>query len=254
MSDGILYRIKRVVVSFIDRFLVKIEDPVQVLEYEYQEDLKRLARARDGLAYASGLVRKVERQVKDIQSKIDQTMANIQAALATGEEASAGELALQLEELQDQLTQNKDQLEDHKKAYEAGLTTIQEAQRAMEEKKRRNEKLKAGLKMADADKLLAQIQTEFSDLQVAAGDQRSVERIQEQIDHAAGMRQAAADLATSSAGSALRQREQRKARANIALERYKSQMGLASGAAAEATPVAAPAEGQKTMGPEKAAQ
>lgn len=115
-------RLKRLISSFLNKFLTAAEDPVTILENNIREMRDQVPKLNQGLAKAHGTVIMLEKQIFQYESEEKNLRAKLKAAALAGEDGLGRDIALQLQRTIDQ----------HAKTQDA-LVTANEGLKSMEE-------------------------------------------------------------------------------------------------------------------------
>lgn len=237
-----LFRIKA------DKALDRAEDPREVLDYSYEQQLQMLQRVRRGVADVSTSRKRVELQVNQLQQSTDKLQDQAQQALAAGREDLAREALTRRTAVVSQITDMREQ-QTSLQAQEEKLTlAAQRLQAKVDSFRTRKETIKATYTAAEAQTRITEAVTgigeELGDVGLAT--QRAQDKT-EQMQARAGaldelIASGALEDATLPAGRDDIQAELERVSAGqdveIELARMKAQLPAASTAAAVEGPQA----------------
>jgi phage shock protein A len=248
-------RIANLFKGFLSLFISGIErqHPEALLEAAQQEFKAQMAAARDALASSAGLCSRLQQQIKDGESQINQLTARITANVKAGNTAVAGELALRLQTVKGELARNKEQYAIAEKTYQ---TSVKQVSLAQTEFNRKMEALKSKLNQAKINEALASATAASANMSFKVGDLgdtigRIDEVVTERAAKAEGKIRATSDLVNAQGAEIQVKEEEQKALADQALAEFMASQGMAvPGAKEAAAPAAAPpSDAGKTMGP-----
>ncbi|MFF7114429.1 PspA/IM30 family protein [Streptomyces albogriseolus] len=237
-----LFRIKA------DKALDRAEDPREVLDYSYEQQLQMLQRVRRGVADVSTSRKRVELQVNQLQQSTGKLQDQAQQALAAGREDLAREALTRRTAVVSQITDMREQ-QTSLQAQEEKLTlAAQRLQAKVDSFRTRKETIKATYTAAEAQTRITEAVTgigeELGDVGLAT--QRAQDKT-EQMQARAGaldelIASGALEDATLPAGRDDIQAELERVSAGqdveIELARMKAQLPAASTAAAVEGPQA----------------
>ncbi|MEU0615237.1 PspA/IM30 family protein [Streptomyces albogriseolus] len=237
-----LFRIKA------DKALDRAEDPREVLDYSYEQQLQMLQRVRRGVADVSTSRKRVELQVNQLQQSTGKLQDQAQQALAAGREDLAREALIRRTAVVSQITDMREQ-QSSLQAQEEKLTlAAQRLQAKVDSFRTRKETIKATYTAAEAQTRITEAVTgigeELGDVGLAT--QRAQDKT-EQMQARAGaldelIASGALEDATLPAGRDDIQAELERVSAGqdveIELARMKAQLPAASTAAAVEGPQA----------------
>ncbi|MFF8603119.1 PspA/IM30 family protein [Streptomyces sp. NPDC015232] len=176
-----LFRIKA------NKALDKAEDPREVLDYSYEQQLQLLQRVRRGVADVATSRKRVELQLSRLQQSTDKLQGQAEQALAAGREdlarealtrrtAVAGQIAdlqaehTSLKEQEDKLTLAAQRLEGKVDAFRTRKETIKASYTAAEAQTRITEAVTGiGEEMGDVGLAMQRAQDKTEQLQARAG-------------------------------------------------------------------------------------
>jgi phage shock protein A len=247
-------RIANLFKGFLSLFIsgIEREHPEALLEAAQQEFKSQMAAARDALASSAGLCSRLQQQIKDGESQINQLTARITANVKAGNTAVAGELALRLQTVKGELARNKEQYAIAEKTYQ---TSVKQVSLAQTEFNRKMEALKSKLNQAKINEALASATAASANMSFKVGDLgdtigRVDEVVSERAAKAEGKIRATSDLVNAQGAEIQIKEEEQKALADQALAEFMATQGMAVPGAKEApAPAAPPTDAGKTMGP-----
>lgn len=185
-------RIKRLIKSFMNKFIGSMEDPVLILENNIREMKEKLPKLNEGVAKAHGTVILLDKQLKAYKEDEKKLRAKLKAAAIAGEDKIGKEIALQLQRVINQVNETK-----------ASLKTANDGLKSMEELRdtqvRRIKAEIAKIKDAIEDSKVAKLKGELAELfetykveDVAFSNEEMMEKLEEETAMNEGKLSAAA--------------------------------------------------------------
>lgn len=244
-----LQRISNLFRGFLGLFVGRLEkaNPEALLEVEKENLRKQIAQYNQGLASHAGMCERLITQVKRLEAEERELRAQAGAQLRAGNRDSAGQYALRLQTTQRELAENRTQLEDAEKTYKelirARDVSIKAAQKKIEE-----------LKFALSDLKIKRATAELSEM--ASGMITSIGGSGDTLERLHGMVEEEREKAAGKARVARDSLDMSEVRVQESEQKAVEEQALADFAAAEGivlespqSPVSAPAETTKSMGP-----
>ncbi len=156
-------RIKRLIKSFLNKFISAAEDPVLILENNIREMKEQIPKLNQGVAKAHGTVIMLEKQEAQYQAEEKALRAKLKAAAASGENEIGKDIALQLQRTINQREKTEMSLE----AAREGLQSMEELRDTQIRKiKSETEKIKDAIEDSKVAKLKGELATLFETYEV----------------------------------------------------------------------------------------
>ncbi|MEW2636287.1 PspA/IM30 family protein [Streptomyces sp. NPDC048389] len=154
---GDFFRIKT------NKALDRAEDPRDVLDYSYGQQLEMLQRVRRGVADVATSRRRVELQVNQLQQSTGRLQEQAQQALAVGREDLAREALARRTAVASQITELQDQHASLQDQEEKLTLAAQRLQEKVDSFRTRKETIKAGYTAAEAQTRISEAVTGIGD-------------------------------------------------------------------------------------------
>lgn len=203
------------------------QDPIAVLQLEYDRAVEDLKEGREGLEQYRGLVESIQRKVEQGDAQVARIEAKIKAYLQAGSREAASRHALELQKIRARVASDRQQLAQHEQAYQNFLMKVKAANHKLAELKDKIKSYDAELKMSKAEAEIAKLSSTLS-FDVTTDFAQVEGMIQGQIDKNRGAVRVAVDLSEEGIES-IREQEALDAQlAENALREFEMGLGLVS--------------------------
>lgn len=202
-------------------------DPVAVYQKQVDDATDEIRSGTRGLEQHRGHVTQLQRKVDTAKKEIAQLQARAEGYVREGNDARAAGALTEKKRLEAELATASASLATCEEAYQNNLRKIQFAQRKIEEAKRVAQRLQADLRLSQAEREIAKLNTNFIASSIdGLGEVR--DEIQRQIDANRAVAQVQTDLGNNEMADMEAEDAQRKADAADELATLKAKMSTPS--------------------------
>lgn len=223
-------RFTRWIKSIFGGALSALEDPRLILEQNIRELNDQVPKMNENIATVKASVVLLEKEVRRVEREIADLTSKIKAGIQAGRDDLAQRYAIQLEKAKDTLDRSKEQLKYASAAYDKA---IQVKKAFMREKDRKITEAKEALRAHERSKWQAKVADAMEQFEVGGLDQTHDEMLQ-RINEQSAKNEARIEMALDSFDSeALRVEEDAESiRAAELVKQFKLEMGVESPASA----------------------
>jgi phage shock protein A len=229
-------RFTRWVKSIFGGAISALEDPRLILEQNIRELNDQVPKMNENIATVKASVVLLEKEVRRVEREIADLTSKIKAGIQAGRDDLAQRYAIQLEKAKETLDRSKEQLKYASAAYDK---SIQVKKAFMREKDRKIQEAKEALRAHERSKWQAKVADALEQFEVGGMDQTHDEMVQ-RINEQSAKNEARIEMALDSFDSeSLRIEEDAEAiRAAELVKQFKLEMGVGTneGAARESAP------------------
>lgn len=247
---GMWQRFKMIFASKANKAMDKAENPGETLDYSYQKQLDLLQKVRRGVADVATSRKRLELQIKGLESQAAKLEEQARAALSHGREDLAREALTRRSGLTAQITDLQGQLATLQEQEEKLTSAAQQLQTKVETFRTKKETIKANYSAAEAqtkiNEAFAGISTELGD--VGQAIQRAEDKTAQMTARAGAIDELLASGALEDATGTTKdpitaelERLSSSSEVEDSLARMKSELGAAPEKPAVEAPAATPA-------------
>jgi phage shock protein A len=237
-------RLKRAMRSFVGFFVSSIEDPELILEQNIRDMNDQVPKMNESIAMVRANVTLLEKENAKYKTEVGDLTARVKAAIQAGRDDLAAQYATRLQMEKAALVRNEAQLGTAKQAYDKALN-VKKA--FMREKERKTQEAMNAIRDARRSKWQAKVADAMESFEVAGIDATHDEMIRK-VEEQTAVNEARMQMALEGVDhkAVEIEEEAEKIQAQELVKQFKIEMGLQG--PAPVSDVAAPAQGEKTIG------
>lgn len=241
MIGKLFTAIKAAINKFVN--MIYKRDPVAVFQLKIDEATEKIKRGQERLGEFKGHVNRLQRLVDTDQKNVAVWQERVDAALVAGDDKAAEEADIKLQAAQKSLNDNTAQLTNFRNQYDQQVKMIASSRKTMISAQEECQSLGLKLKMSEANKAAAKLQSEFADeVGNPLGDLNDLRStITSQIDANNAVGEVNVDLGIGNSSEADTEQKYQSLQASSRLAARKAALGLAKAPAAPAAPQQLPA-------------